>query len=163
MNIRVPMPDGSVNITAMDGAIVHPRHIFGRLLGATDTLSATFDTLCPFSRPQRAALARNGLVYVSDQGNNRVQALTPTGSLRYEFGGENAAEAWRLECPLDLLILGNEVFVADSGHERIVIFDLAGEPQRVLSGGGALRANHPRHASGASARVEGRTESPRRG
>ena len=58
---------------------IHPRGMFERLLGAT-TLSATYGTLCPFSSPQRAVLAPNGLIYVSDSGNNRIQALTPDGS-----------------------------------------------------------------------------------
>ena len=117
--------------------LIHPTRMFGsRLIGATDTLSSTYDTLCPFSRPQRAVL-HGGLLYVLDAGNNRVQCLTPDGSLRYEFGGsgdaaKSSAAPGRLECPLDLVITDDECIVADSGNSRIQVFTLTGELRRIL-------------------------------
>ena len=96
---------------------IHPRGMFERLLGAT-TLSATYDTLCPFSSPQRAVLAPNGLIYVSDSGNNRIQALTPDGSLRFEWGHKRCGHG-ALVCPLDLAIVHDSLYVADSGHGRV--------------------------------------------
>jgi hypothetical protein len=116
-------PDGAAEasralVGGADNASVTPRDIFRRLLGATDTLSATYDTLCPFHRPQRAMLAHNGLIYVADCGNNRVQALTAAGTLQHEWGCRGPSRD-RLDVPLDLLVYRSEVYVADSGNERV--------------------------------------------
>lgn len=128
-----PTPTKSALAPALtSGVVVHPKNVARRLLGATDTLSSTYDTLCPFSRPQRAALSpTNGLIYVCDHGNNRVQALTATGALQHEWSG--------LECPLDLLVFDSEVFVSDSSNERVVAYSLAGVQRAALTGGRRLR------------------------
>jgi len=47
------------------------------------------------------------------------------------WGGRGGAPG-RFECPLDLLIIGDEVYVADSGNERIQCFSLSGELLRIL-------------------------------
>lgn len=73
-------------------AAIHPRTVFSkRILGPINTLSATFDTVSPFSFPRRALLLPHGVMAehstlaVCDSGNSRIQLLTPAGDLKCEF------------------------------------------------------------------------------
>ena len=105
----------------------HPRDLFSRrLLGPSNTLSATFDTLLPFSGPTRALLVE-GLsscdLFVCDCQNFRVQSLTPSGDLKFEFGGRGSGHG-KFEYPTDIAAHDGRLFVADSANQRVEAFSV---------------------------------------
>lgn len=109
-----------------DDTVFHPHFPWSRLVGA-QTLSSTYDTVSPFSSPQRALCPHNGLVYVLDSGNHRVQALAAAdGVLKHEFGGRGA-ERGQLECPLDIALGCHALYVSDSGNQRVEAFSFDGK------------------------------------
>ena len=65
--------------------LIHPTRMFGsRLIGATDTLSSTYDTLDAFSRPQRAVL-HGGLNMCWTQATLSGRRRRATATPRHEF------------------------------------------------------------------------------
>ena len=122
-----------------DSVVLHPSSLFtSRLLGATNTLSSTFDTVSPFSSPQRALICqKNGLLYVCDAGNHRIQVLTPAGELLHEFGGRGHTHG-RLMAPLDMAVWRERLFVCDTGNQRVEAFSLTGEYRGCLADADAV-------------------------
>lgn len=116
---------------------VHPRSLFhGRLLGPSNTLSATFDTLCPFSSPSRALLVElatadgaSHTIFCCD-ANKRIMALSPKGDLIYESNHG-------LTRPVDLAYLDGVLFVADAVEQRVTAFNAVATCWDVLQIGGS--------------------------
>ncbi len=75
-------------------------------------------------QPSAVAISEQGQVYVLDGANNRVVVFSQTGKKLFEFGakGKNG-----LDKPMDISIFANQIVVADTGLERLVIYDLQGK------------------------------------
>jgi hypothetical protein len=71
-----------------------------------------------------------GAVAVADTGNERVQILSPLGeSLSVVGTGE-------LSSPSSVSVYANEIYVADTGHDRVVRYSLGGTQTGVWGGAG---------------------------
>ena len=122
-------PDG--NIYVVDSrpmvSVISPD---GRLLdhwGSAGSGDGEFDFLAPnLGVVAKIAVGRDGLVYVSDANNRRVQVFTPAGKYLREFGNRGA-NTERLLVPWDLGVddAGN-VYVIDDGLGSLSKFDSAG-------------------------------------
>jgi len=71
----------------------------------------------------RAVLVRDGLVYVSDTGNKRIQVFTPDGEFVTAWGGKGITEG-QFDEPVGLAIdKFGRTFVADTWNQRIQVFE----------------------------------------
>lgn len=95
-----------------------------------------------------------GAVYVVDTWNHRIVALDPSGALRLELGGPPDSAGTRLAAdttddpalvtsqtgsffgPRDVVVANDEIYVVDTGNERIQVFGLDGEFRRAWGGYG---------------------------
>lgn len=94
-----------------------------------------------FSEPWGIAVGPDGMVYVSDTWNHRIQKFSPAGEFIQSWGYFGQAQ--------DLLALWGprgiavddqgRVFLADTGNKRVIVFDSEGEPLSVID----LRFNEP--------------------
>lgn len=96
-------------------------------------------------------VASDGTIFVADGGNNRVVRFAPDGTLldawggsgtdvgRFRFGGGGGHDA---AAGGGVAVAGRNVFVADSGNNRIQRFDLDGGRPVVIVPPGTLA--HPR-------------------
>ncbi len=146
-------PDGTLWVTDRENDAVRHLDAAGSFLG-TLGLGGAY----PLAHPEGVAVGADGDVYVVDSGHNRVIRLTPAGAVVGSFGAHPAARArrgWSNPTPARASRLwrpraaavapGGEVYVADSGHDRIAVFDARG---RFLGawggpGGGAGRFEDP--------------------
>jgi DNA-binding beta-propeller fold protein YncE len=98
------------------------------------------------NEPESLAFDSSGRVFVVEYSNNRVSAFSPQGQFLYAFGGEVNAEdhsgicdtasgceegtqgedAGELDSPSGIAVVGEDVFVADSGNNRISVFGTDG-------------------------------------
>jgi DNA-binding beta-propeller fold protein YncE len=105
------------------------------LLTATAALAAyTFETSWgapgpadgQFNNPSFVATGPDGSVYVSDNGNNRVQRFTADGAFLASFGSAGAGPG-QFNGPTGIGIgPDGSVYVADSGNNRVQRFDANG-------------------------------------
>jgi DNA-binding beta-propeller fold protein YncE len=85
---------------------------------------------------EKIAVGRNGLVYVSDSGNGRVQVFTPAGRFLRQLGGFGSGRGGFLS-PYDLVVDGaGDVFVADDDLGTLTKFSPAGKPVWRIGGSG---------------------------
>ena len=74
-------------------------------------------------QPSDIAVSDNGKVYVLDGVNNRVVVYMPNGEKDFIFdGGKNG-----LKQAMGITIAGGYVYIADSGHHRIAVFNMTGQ------------------------------------
>ncbi len=65
-----------------------------------------------------------GVIYVADRENDRVQAFTPDGVFIYKFGSTGAANG-QFKGPIDLAVGENgRMYVTDTSNDRVQVFDL---------------------------------------
>jgi uncharacterized protein (TIGR03663 family) len=79
-----------------------------------------------FTAPRAAAVGPDGLLYVADSGNNRIQVLDPDGNLVRAWGSAGAGpgqfqEPWGIAVGDD-----GRVYVADTWNHRVQVFDPGG-------------------------------------
>jgi uncharacterized protein (TIGR03663 family) len=103
--------------------------------------------------PTGVEAAANGLVYVADTGGHRVVVFDEGGDLIREIGGPPDAAGRRLLVdigtdpaassrpgeffgPRDVAVSDDEVFVVDTGNERVQVFGLDGAFRRAWGGFG---------------------------
>ena len=97
--------------------------------------------------PTGIAVGPDGLVYVADTWNHRVVAIDSSGRVVREIGSgqqldlENEPAAIDQEPnsffgPRAVAILNDEIYVVDTGNERVVVFGLGGEFVRAFGGWG---------------------------
>lgn len=90
-----------------------------------------------FDRPLGVAVGREGRIYVTDTGNDRVCAFDDEGRFLFEFGGLGVAKplpggklTWkpgRLDFPVGIDTDENgDVYVADFRNDQIQVFDADG-------------------------------------
>jgi uncharacterized protein (TIGR03663 family) len=76
-----------------------------------------------FWGPRAIAIGPEGLVYVTDTGNKRIQVFTPDGEFVTQWGGKGLAEG-RMDEPVGLAIAEDGTsYVADTWNQRIQVFD----------------------------------------
>lgn len=85
-----------------------------------------------FHVPDFICLSPRGELYVTDQGNNRIQVFDLGGKYLFSFGGRGS-EPGRFDEPEDLVFLpdGNLV-VADGGNHRLQVLTPDGKPLRII-------------------------------
>ena len=79
---------------------------------------------CPgqFNCPSAVAISPNGVMYITDFFNHRVQVFSPNGVFQRELG------KGQLKHPRDILLTADgHVLVADAGNSRVVIFNTTGQ------------------------------------
>lgn len=121
------LPDGSQGLAGGAGGEGRPGHPLGRPLYAEGTFGkGPGEFVNPFG-----VTVHGGRVYVVDDNNNRIamltRALRPLGEwdgagTRYALSYIRAAVASR----------SGRIYVADTGHERIVVFDGEGRGVRAF-------------------------------
>ncbi|MBA3413937.1 MAG: hypothetical protein H0U10_01760, partial [Chloroflexia bacterium] len=98
--------------------------------------------------PTGIAVGGDGLVWVADTWNHRVVALDTEGQVAVQIGGGEAAdlgddpaavggEPGRFFGPRSVALAGDEVFVSDTGNERVQVFGLDGSFRRAFGGYGS--------------------------
>lgn len=89
-----------------------------------------------FAFPSDVAYGPDGLLYVADSDNHRVQVLTPEGEYVREFG-EHGQALGQIRHP-GYLSFGPDqsLYVTEWGSRRIQVFALDGTPQRIIDGNG---------------------------
>lgn len=80
-----------------------------------------------FITPRNLAVSPDGLVYVADSGNHRIQVFDQNGNFMYKWGS-NGAGAGQFNEPWGIAVApdGN-VYVADTWNHRVQIFSPTGE------------------------------------
>jgi len=78
-----------------------------------------------FAQPKGVGLDSFGHVYVAESVFNRIQVYAMDGEFLLGFGrpGENSGEFFM---PAGIAVLGNRIYVADSGNARVQVFDYIG-------------------------------------
>lgn len=136
-------PEGNIIVsTSCDNKYEYLREkisslVVGKNLPTFDLYNwSAFDDKFNFRYPTKAvaALVQDKLYYfISDTFNNRIVQLTEEGQFVTSFG------EGILYSPLGCCIWKDFLIVCDSGHHRVIAFDLEGKPQRkykVLAGKG---------------------------
>lgn len=95
--------------------------------------------------PTGLAVGADGTIYIADTWGHRITQLDPSGRYIGEFGGYgNTEDAPTAEGapglffgPRSVVVHNNEIFVADTGNERIQVFALDGSLLRAFGGLGS--------------------------
>jgi DNA-binding beta-propeller fold protein YncE len=97
------------------------------------------------SEPASCALAPDGVLYVLEALPARVRRYDAAGQEKARFGAPGS-EPGRMLDPGDLELLGEHLFVADSGNHRVQVLTTDGQPVRAFGGFGrdAGQFNDPR-------------------
>jgi DNA-binding beta-propeller fold protein YncE len=132
-------PDGSLWVTDRENDAVRHLDRAGSFLG-TLGLGSRY----PLAHPEGVAVGPDGDVYVVDSGHGRVVHLTPAGAVVGSFGARGARGArgtqarGRLSRPSAVAVAPDgDVYVADSGHDRVEVFDSRGRLLGAWGGPGA--------------------------
>ena len=79
-----------------------------------------------FKSPRGITISDDKFVYVVDSGNARIQKFTFDGEYVSHFG-QSGKLGGNFITPVDIAINSDKIFVTDSSHNRINIFDLNGK------------------------------------
>ena len=72
----------------------------------------------------------NGLVYIANEGNGRVEVFKEDGSFVRQIGGG------QLKRPCNVTIYGDRLFIPDTAHHRVLTFNTSGELTQTIGGPG---------------------------
>lgn len=126
---RVAIADTEANVvTVRDGVAPSPASsvIILRPAGKTAPNPYPSSILGEFYGPTDAAIGLNGVTYVVDSMNNRVQRFASNGIVIDSFGSKGSGPG-QFERPLSVSIdFSGRVYVADTGNHRIQRFTAAG-------------------------------------
>jgi DNA-binding beta-propeller fold protein YncE len=112
-----------IQVFAPDGTYLRG---WGRFFDASDSPELSQTEPGSFYGPRGVAFA-NGLLYVTDTGNERVQVFTPEGQFVRMFGLPGSGEG-ELREPVGIAVgADGTVYVADSHNARIARFTAEGE------------------------------------
>jgi DNA-binding beta-propeller fold protein YncE len=103
--------------------VLCPNHVYGiRLTG----IQHLFDIENNFKQPSDVSVSKNGLIYVVDGVNNKIQTFDQKGKFLFSFG-EKGTSKGKFQFPLGIDIdTRGRVYVADSGNHRVQIFNSTG-------------------------------------
>ena len=85
-----------------------------------------------FKSPRGITISDDEFVYVVDSGNARIQKFTFDGEYVSNFG-QSGKGGGNFITPVDIAINSEKIFVTDSSHNRINIFDLDGKFLRTIN------------------------------
>ena len=71
----------------------------------------------------------NGLVYIANWGNGRVEVFKEDGSFVRQIGGG------QLKSPWNVTIYGDRLFIPDFDNNRVLTFNTSGELTQTIGGG----------------------------
>ena len=137
-------PDGSVYVTdrSQRVTVISPGGKVLRRWGKPGSKPGEFKFIVPDPTPPRyvegkITVGPDGMVYVSDSGNARVQVFTPGGRFVRQFGSSGAGKGQLLQ-PGDLVVDGaGAVYVADGITETLAKFSPAGNVIWTIGGSAA--------------------------
>ncbi len=92
-----------------------------------------------FTNPRGLGLDGAGNLFVADVDNNRIQQFDANGAF-VRMWGTTGSGSGQFRGPLDVAVLGSDVFVADMRNGRVVHYSTTGVQQAVIGGGIALAA-----------------------
>src|SRR6476469_8672603 len=114
--IRVKAKSGSSDFT---GSVTYPGisvPTFAAQLGGGSTGHATF-------YPSGLDVGPDGTIYVADTGNDQVAAYSQSGTLLWRKGARGVRTAGNFANPRDLTYLNGDLYVDDTGNNRIQVLD----------------------------------------
>ncbi|HET7088519.1 MAG TPA: flippase activity-associated protein Agl23 [Anaerolineae bacterium] len=127
-------PDGSVYVADLWNSRIQKFDEDGNFVtmwgGFGDSGQAARGTEGRFYGPRGVAVGEDGLVYVSDTGNKRVQVFDGDGKFVAQFGGGGLLDG-NLDEPVGIAVTGDgEIVVADTWNGRVQVFSADGQPLR---------------------------------
>ncbi|WP_376792566.1 flippase activity-associated protein Agl23 [Thermoflexus sp.] len=147
-------PDGTIYVT--DGRN-HRIQVFapdGRFLRAWGSFCALYEAGQPgcvdpdgpgqFNEPWGIAVAPDGSIYVADLWNHRIQQLAPDGRFLRAWGGfapiseDPQDQPGLFYGPRELAVVGDRLYVTDTGNKRVQVFTLDGRFIAAWGGPGIL-------------------------
>jgi DNA-binding beta-propeller fold protein YncE len=134
----VDMGNARVQHFAADGEFVDA-------WGGDEDAGVTFARTDSGLGPTGIAVGSDGLIYVCDTWEHRVVVLDESGRLVREFGSfadtldapDSSPEPGRFFGPRDVLVYNDEIYVVDTGNERVQVFALDGTFLRSWGGNGS--------------------------
>jgi uncharacterized protein (TIGR03663 family) len=141
-------PDGEqIYVVDMGNARVEHFDATGQFInsvGGQDNSDVAFGTANGGLGPTGIAVSPDGLVYVADTWNHRVVVLDESGHMVREFGQfgdtQDSPDAAELTGsffgPRAIAVYNNEIYVVDTGNERVQVFGLDGTFVRSWGGNG---------------------------
>lgn len=76
--------------------------------------------------PNRIRISPDNKIYILDTGNQRVVQISEEGTLLSTFGSAGQEEG-KLSEPTDMVIVGDNIYIAETGTLRLSVFDLNGK------------------------------------
>ncbi len=140
-------PDGStVYVVDMGNARVERFDALGDFIGAWggEASDVTFERTSSGLGPTGITVGQDGLIYVCDTWNHRVVILDSTGRLIREFGSfqdtqdapDPSVSPGLFFGPRDVAVTSDEIYVVDTGNERVQVFAFDGTFRRAFGGYG---------------------------
>jgi len=78
-----------------------------------------------FYGPRDISVGANGKLYIVDQGRTRIVIFDPTNEQFTSFGTAGSGPG-QLADPTGIDVAGNSIYVADTGNNRVQVFDIDG-------------------------------------
>lgn len=129
--------NGRIQVFADTGELLG---IWGDGEGDDVSLALTENGLGPYG----LSVGPDGLIYVADTWNHRIVVVNPDGQVVRtfgEFGNNEDAPDPNLNVgtfygPRDVVVYNDEIYVTDTGNERVQVFGLDGSVRRAWGGTG---------------------------
>jgi streptogramin lyase len=127
-------PDGNLYVTddSQRVTVISPAGKVMRRWGKPGTAPGEFkfiggDPTTPANVNGKITVGRNGMVYVSDSGNARVQVFSPQGRFMRQFGSYGSGKG-QFFFPADLVVDGSgNVYVTDDQSQTLAKFSPTGK------------------------------------